>query len=50
MTIQKAIGILEYHNKWRRSNEDMEMVDPKELGRAIDKVVEYHKKNHLLLK
>ena len=44
MTIEEAIGILEYHNKWRRSESDFfHMVEPKILGEAIDKVVSYFK-------
>ena len=36
MTLQKAIEILEYHNKWRRS-------------KAIDMVVEHHKNSNLTI-
>ena len=42
MNKQKAIEILEQYNKWRRANEDMDMPDPKEIGKAIDYVI-----NHL---
>ena len=39
----KAIKILKNHNLWRRNQDDInpyEMCDPKELGKAIDYVVE----------
>ena len=40
MNIEKAIEILELHNKWRRDNDGKyEMAEPKELGIAIDVVV-----------
>ena len=40
MEIQDAINLLEYHNKWRRGA-DVKMVNPTDLGVAIDIVVEY---------
>lgn len=43
MTLQKVIDILESHNKWRRSDEELEMTDPKELGEAIDAAIIYLK-------
>ena len=38
MNLQKAIGILESHNIWRRGA-NTEQTDPTQLGIAIDKVV-----------
>lgn len=44
MNIEKAIKILELHNKWRRDTDGKyEMVEPKELGEAIDTVVKWFK-------
>lgn len=44
MNIDKAIEILELHNKWRRDNERKYiMAEPKELGTAIDTVVSWFK-------
>ena len=37
--IEKAVTLLTIHNKWRRGAE-IPMVDPKELGIAIDTVLE----------
>ena len=42
----KAVETLEQHNKWRRDEHvpnSQPMVDPKELGKAIDLAVEYIK-------
>ena len=39
MELEEAIGILKDHNIWRRGSEDVEMTNPKELGIAIDTVV-----------
>lgn len=39
MKIKEAIKILKYHNEWRRGA-DIEMTDIKDLGIAIDTVVE----------
>ena len=42
MELSEAIKILKHHNKWRRSKEDFNpftMVNPKQLGVAIDTVV-----------
>jgi len=48
MKIQKAIEILEIHNKWRRDNDGKyKMAEPKELGIAIDTVVSEFKNLHL---
>lgn len=48
MNIEKAIKILELHNKWRRDNKDeYKMTEPKELGEAIDLVVSEFKNLHL---
>ena len=51
MEIKEAIEILENHNYWRRDNSvpsETEMISPKELGIAIDKIVEHFKNNVLL--
>ena len=43
MTFTEAMKILELHNKWRRDNHvpnKYEMVNPTELGVAIDAAVE----------
>jgi hypothetical protein len=48
MNIEKAVEILELHNKWRRDNDGKyEMAEPKELGKAIDLVVSEFKNWHL---
>lgn len=44
MNIEKAIGILKRHNKWRRGA-DIEMTSPKKLGEAIDTIVKHHEKS-----
>lgn len=44
MKLSKAIEILEKHNHWRRAEVDCKMVNPKELGIAIDTILEYCKK------
>jgi hypothetical protein len=42
MEIKKAIQILKQHNSWRRSDEDYpEMVNPTELGLAIDTIIKH---------
>jgi len=51
MKVKKAIIILENHNEWRRNEEvpnTIVMVDPKELGIAIDTVVSEFKNNVVL--
>lgn len=44
MKIKKAIKILQYHNMWRRGFEDNPKYTPKEIGIAIDKLIEEVKK------
>lgn len=44
MKLSTAVEILEKHNRWRRCNEDSEMVNPTQLGIAIDTIIEYLKK------
>lgn len=45
MELKKAIEILELHNKWRRDNDSKyEIADPKELGIAIDVIINEIKK------
>jgi hypothetical protein len=39
MTLKEAHDILKQHNKWRRGDENTDMVDPKVLGEAIDMAV-----------
>lgn len=39
--IKDAADLLERHNKWRRSCEDLPMVNTTELGLAIDVVVKH---------
>ena len=43
MKIKQALKILKHHNDWRRNNSDidMEMVNPKLLGKAIDTVITF---------
>jgi len=42
MEIKRATQILKQHNSWRRSDEDHpEMVNPTELGLAIDAIIKY---------
>ena len=41
MKIKKAIQILSAHNKWRRGGKG-KMTEPKELGIAIDTILDYH--------
>jgi len=42
MKLKKAIEILRYHNRWRRGVVDEPKYTPTEIGKAIDKVVEYY--------
>lgn len=46
MKIKEALKILKHHNDWRRNNSDidMEMVNPKLLGKAIDTVITFTEK------
>ena len=48
MDINQAVGILETHKRWRRGEDVEPMINPRELGIAIDLVVEYIKKNSIL--
>ena len=41
MTLSQAIKILSKHNKWRRGDERIKQTDPKQLGIAIDVILEY---------
>ena len=47
MKLKEAIGILEIHNRWRRGEDVEPMQKPKDIGVAIDVVIEYVKKNNL---
>ena len=44
MNLKKAHDILATHQKWRRGA-DIPQTDPRELGEAIDVVLEYLKKD-----
>ncbi|WP_417444628.1 hypothetical protein [Joostella sp.] len=49
MTIERALQVLEQHNEWRRDKNvtsEMKMVNPTELGNAIDVTIEYIKNNN----
>lgn len=48
MTVTEAITILESHNEWRRGAET-QMGNPKDLGIAIEIVLEELKKSRLKL-
>jgi len=48
MDIKQAVGILETHNRWRRGEDVEPMINPRELGIAIDVLVEYIKNNSVL--
>jgi len=44
MSISEAVEILDNHNKWRRDQNvpyEVPPVDPKELGIAMDTIIEY---------
>ena len=43
MNKEEAIKTLEEFNKWRRANEDIDMPDPKDIGKAIDFAIKYLK-------
>jgi hypothetical protein len=45
MTIEKAIEILDNHNKWRKGNDEISMTEPKILSKAIDTIINFHKKH-----
>ena len=45
MDIKQAIGTLETHNRWRRGEDSEPMLNTKDIGIAIDVVVEYVKNN-----
>lgn len=44
-SIKEALLILEHHQKWRRGA-DIDMIEPKELGRAIDVAIEVLSLDH----
>lgn len=48
MDIKRAIELLETHNKWRRSEDLNPMVNPTDLGKCIDVIVEHFKNNGVL--
>jgi len=37
--LQNLIDRLDYYNRWRRGEEDLEQPDPKQLGRDIETVL-----------
>ena len=39
MKLTKAIKIVEEHNAWRRGDDDLILIDPKTIGKAIDTVI-----------
>jgi hypothetical protein len=39
MNVKIAVQLLKRHNKWRRGDEKIMMVNPETLGKAIDSVV-----------
>lgn len=41
--MKKYIQILQRFNAWRRGEDVIEQITPRELGEAIDKVIEYVK-------
>lgn len=43
MKLKEAIKILDIHNRWRRGA-DIKMQNPTRLGKAIDIILEYLKK------
>tara|TARA_R110001592_G_scaffold318560_1_gene595740 strand:+ start:170 stop:415 length:246 start_codon:yes stop_codon:yes gene_type:complete len=45
MDIKQAIGVLETHNRWRRGEDLEPMLKPRDIGIAIDIVVEHVKNN-----
>lgn len=44
MKIKDAIEILKKHNRWRRGDETIEQMNPAEIGKAIDTVIQYCEK------
>ena len=48
MSLSKAIEILDEYNWWRRSKIISTMIDPTELGIAIDVIVEHYKEQEEL--
>ena len=47
MNTQKAIKILETHNKWRRGEPTARMTDAIYLGVALDRAIEVMKRSEL---
>ena len=37
--LQNLIDRLDYYNRWRRGEEDLEQPDPKQLGKDLDEVI-----------
>jgi nucleoid DNA-binding protein len=44
MTLKEAVKILEQHNKWRRGDDIIPMLSPRDVGIAIDAVLAEVKK------
>ena len=43
MSLSEAIQILDKYNRWRRGKIISSMIDPEEIGKAIDVIVEHYK-------
>ena len=41
MTHKEALKVLEYHQKWRLGNDEVEATDPRELTHAIEIAIVY---------
>jgi hypothetical protein len=48
LKIKKAVDILEKHNKWRRGDDSIGMINPVTLGKSIDLVVKEMKNRHII--
>jgi hypothetical protein len=46
MTLKQAIKLLKYHQKWRRGA-DIVMPSPRQIGEAIDVILEHFKNKEL---
>ena len=44
MSLKAAITLLEYHNEWRRGAE-IEPLNPKDIGIAIDTIIKHYETN-----
>lgn len=48
MTVEESSKILEHHNKWRLGEEDLEMLPPSQISKAIDVAIEAMKSMNCL--